>query len=759
MSSHAHSVTHNRTLPGILYRLGVWCFSHKWRVVAVWIILLIAAGVGMKIADAQLDNAFTIPGSQSQKALNVVAKEFPTASGTSAQLVFQAKDGTNLQSSANAAAISNVLKQAAGAPQVAAVLSPQQTGSVTPDGRTAIAVVEYPVASSALDSGTLNSLENVAHAGASGTLTVDVGGPAFSSSSGGSSSTELVGLVVALIVLTIALCSLLAAGMPLISALVGVGLSMLGLKGLAAVFSISSTAITLATMIGLAVGVDYALFIMSRHRSQLAGGMTPRESAGLAVGSAGSAVVFAGTTVVIALAALSVVGIPFLTVMGLSAAGTVIGAVLVANTLLPAIFGIAGHRLVPKPGSRAARLAARTAMALHEPQGVKPTRGDRWLAMIVRRPALALGLAVAVLVCLAIPAFALKLSLPDNGSAASGSTQRTTFDTISSSFGPGFNGPLLVIAELSDTSSQQTAQQQADQVVAQLKNEPHIVSVSAARVSADNTAALIQAVPTTAPGATETQTVVRHIRDDAAAIKASTGAQISVTGSTAVGVDVAEKLSAALVPFGIIVVGLSLLLLLAVFRSLIVPVKAAIGFLLSVAASFGAVVAVFQWGWLDGLVGVSKTGPIACFLPIILMAVLFGLAMDYEVFLVSRIREAFVRGESPKDAIVAGGGAAARVVVAAALIMASIFASYVMSDSAIIKPIAFSLAIGVACDALLVRMTIIPAVLALTGRAAWHLPKWLDRILPNLDIEGASLQPVAAEPSPTSQSLRTPEHA
>ena len=283
--THNSRAAHQRSLPGVLYRLGEWCFTHKWRVVAIWVIVLIAAIVGMKAADAQLDNTFTIPGSQSQKALDVVAKEFPTASGTSAQLVFQAQDGTTLQSSANASAISDVLSKVAKAPQVAAVLSPQQTGAVTQDGKTAIASVQYTVASAGLDSDSLDALQNIAKTGQSSTLKIDVGGPAYSSSSGGSSSNELIGIVIALIVLTVALCSLLAAGMPLISALGGVGVAMLSLKGLAGVFSISSTAVTLSTMIGLAVGIDYALFITSRHRSQLAGGMSPKESAGLAIGT------------------------------------------------------------------------------------------------------------------------------------------------------------------------------------------------------------------------------------------------------------------------------------------------------------------------------------------------------------------------------------------------------------------------------------------------------------------------------------------
>jgi RND superfamily putative drug exporter len=731
-----------------MYGVGAVCFRHRWRVIAVWLILLIAAGVGMKVASAQLDNTFTIPGSESNSALQQVKAEFPSAGGTSAQLVFQARDGSTLQSPANTAAINSLLTKAATAPQVAAVLSPQQTGAVTADGLTSIATVQYPVPTAGLNTDTLSTLADLSHSAQTPTLLIEVGGPAFSGASSSSLSTTVLGLAIALLILTIALCSLLAAGMPLISALAGVGLSMLTLKGLAAVFSISSTAQSISTMIGLAVGVDYALFILSRHRSQLAAGMEPAESAALAVGTAGSAVVFAGTTVVIALAALSVVGIPFLTVMGLSAAGTVIGAVLLANTLLPAIFGVAHNRLTPKPGSRAARLATRTAHAAQEPDGLKPTLGDRWLAGVVKRPVLALGAVVIFLLILAVPALKLELSLPDNGSSASGSDQRTTYDTISNSFGPGYNGPLLVLATLSATDIA-GAQQQAASVATTLKTTKGVVAVTPPRLSADNKTALIQVVPSSAPSAVATEDVVTAIRDRESAITQSTGARIGVTGSTATGVDVSSRLSSALVPFGAIVVGLSILLLLVVFRSLVVPLKAAVGFLLSVAASFGAVTAVFQWGWLSGLFGVQKTGPIACFLPIILIAVLFGLAMDYEVFLVSRIREYYTRTGNATQAIIVGGGAAARVVTAAALIMTSIFSSFVMSDSAIIKPIAFSLAVGVACDALLVRMTAVPAVLALTQTWAWRLPSWLDRALPNLDIEGASLQPQPA-PQPAS---------
>ena len=656
-----------------------------------------------------------------------------------------------MNSPANAAAINQVLAKAAAVPQVAAVIPPDTSHLVTRDGTTAIATVQYRVSASGLDSGTLSALNSIASAADSSTLSVQPGGQAFSSLSSGSGSSEVTGLLIAFAVLAVALASLVAAGMPLLTALTGVGLSVLTLHGVAAALSVSNTAVTLAVMIGLAVGVDYALFIVSRHRAQLAAGLAPAESAAIAVGTAGTAVVFAGCTVIIALAALSVVGIPFLTVMGLSAAGTVLTAVLIATTLLPAIFGIAGSRLVPKPGSRAARLASRTAHA-GAPGQARPTNGARWLAAVSRRPAAALAASVVVLGVLAVPALKLTLALPDNGSAADGTSQRMAFDTISSTFGPGYNGPLLVLANLKPGPDPTAAGQQADAVAAKLKGFPGVAAVTPPQLDQAHTAALIDVVPASAPSAAATATLVTSIRGQASAISRATGADVAVTGTTAIDVDVSARLSAALLPFAGIVVGLSLLLLMLVFRSLIVPVKAAIGFLLSVGASFGATVAVFQWGWLAGPLGVPATGPVASFLPIVLMAVLFGLAMDYEVFLASRIREDYIRSQDPRHAIIAGGGAAARVVVAAALIMAFIFASFLLSGDATIKSLALALAVGVACDALLVRMTMVPAVLALAGKHAWYIPRWLDRALPDLDIEGTSLR---QQPTPSAAGERS----
>jgi RND superfamily putative drug exporter len=478
--------------------------------------------------------------------------------------------------------------------------------------------------------------------------------------------------------------------------------------------------------------------------------MDPEESAARATGTAGSAVVFAGLTVMIALAGLVVVGLPFLTVMGLGAAGTVLVAVLVALTLLPALMGFAGRRLAPKPGSR----AARRELADAGPEtGAARTMGARWTRLIIRRPLVTVLLVVLGVLALAIPARELELALPDNSTAPAESTERQAYDLVSEHFGPGFNGPLVVLVDdLDPATAQQTVQQMAVTIGGTPGSTPGTfeggmdgVAYAAPQPLPNGTTALITVIPDTGPHDEATSALVAELRELAPELEAQSGGQVSVTGQTAVAIDVSSRLGDALLPFALLVVGLSLVLLLLVFRSILVPVKAAVGFLFSVGAAFGAVVAVFQWGWLTDLFGVPTTGPVISFLPVMLMAVLFGLAMDYEVFLVSRMREEYVHGAAPREAIVTGGRHAARVVTAAALIMFSVFASFVTIDDVVVKAIAFGLAVGILVDAFLVRMTLVPAVLALLGRAAWWLPRWLDRLLPDLDVEGARLGRPAAE--------------
>jgi RND superfamily putative drug exporter len=742
----------------LLARLGRASYRHRGLVSVAWLAILGAVVALLLTVGGSFDDEFTIPGSESQEALDQLDLASPGMAGISAQIVFVAPDGSTMADPANAAAIQQVVAAAGRAPQVASVVSPFDSSAISPDGRAALATVQYDVAHEDLAPDSLDALTETTDAAEDAGFEVAVGGNAFGTTGVTIGATEFVGVAVAVAVLALTFGSLLAAGMNLLTALVGIAVGMGGLLLTSNVITLSSTAPTLALMIGLAVGIDYTLFILTRHRTQLASGMDPEESAARAVGTAGSAVVFAGLTVVIALSGLAVVGIPFLTVMGVGAAGTVLVAVLVALTLLPALLGFAGKRLAPEPGSRTAR---RELADAQETTGAGGSLGARWTRLVTRRPLLTVLLVVAGLAVLAVPAPQLQLALPDNSTAAPDSPERQAYDLISENFGPGLNGPLVVLVEGLDPA---TAQQSVGLVAGAVGGTPtgtpgqfegglDDVAFAQPSLLPDGTTAIVTVIPESGPQEEATNALVADLRDLAPELEQRTGADLAVTGQTAVAIDVSDRLGKALLPFALVVVGLALILLLLVFRSILVPVKAAIGFLLSVAASFGAVVAVFQWGWFGDLLGVPATGPVISFLPVILMAVLFGLAMDYEVFLVSRMREEYVQGAAPRDAVVTGARHAARVVVAAALIMFSVFASFVTIDDVIVKAIAFGLAVGILIDAFLVRMTLVPAVLALLGRSAWWLPRWLDRLLPDLDVEGTRLGPVhpatpAREPQP-----------
>jgi RND superfamily putative drug exporter len=734
----------------LLARLGRASYRHRGVVSVAWLAILGAVVALLLSLGSSFDDEFTIPGSESQDALDQLDAASPGAAGVGAQIVFVAPDGSTVVDPANAAVIEEVVAAAGQAPHVASVVSPFDSSAISPDGRAALATVQYDVAQGEMDPASLEALQESTAAAADAGFEVAVGGNAFGTTGVTIGATEFIGVAVAVLVLVLTFGSLLAAGMNLLTAAIGIAVGMGGLLLTSNVVTLSSTAPTLALMIGLAVGIDYTLFILSRHRTQLATGMDPEESAARATGTAGSAVVFAGLTVVIALSGLAVVGIPFLTVMGVGAAGTVLVAVLVALTLLPALLGFAGRRLAPRPGSRAAR---RELADAQETTGAGGSMGARWTRLVTRRPLLTVLAVLGGLVVLALPAPQLQLALPDNSTAAPESPQRQAYDLISENFGPGLNGPLVVLVEGLDPA---TAEQSVGLIAAAVGGTPtgtpgefegglDDVAFAQPTLLPDGTTAIVTVIPESGPQEEETNVLVADLRELAPDLERETGADLAVTGQTAVAIDVSDRLADALLPFALVVVGLALVLLLLVFRSILVPIKAAVGFLLSVGASFGAVVAVFQWGWFSDLLGVPATGPVISFLPVILIAVLFGLAMDYEVFLVSRMREEYVHGAAPGEAVVTGARHAARVVVAAALIMFSVFASFVTIEDVIVKAIAFGLAVGILVDAFLVRMTLVPAVLALLGRSAWWLPRWLDRILPDLDVEGARL--TAARPS------------
>ncbi|GAA3853561.1 MMPL family transporter [Streptomyces lacrimifluminis] len=734
----------------LLHRLGHSAYRHRKLVLGIWLFVLAALITCVGVFGGKLDDRFAVPGTESQRALDSLSKTLPEASGASAQIVFTAPKGHQVTEAAYAATITRTVTEAGKAPQVSAVVDPRTSGAVSADRTTAIVQVQYPVQNAQVSASSVDAIESAAKAAEKDGLKTSVGGSVYSSKGVHIGPSEIIGVAVALLVLVITFGSLLVAGMALLPALIGVAVGLAGLLALTPAVSISSTAVTLALMLGLAVGIDYVLFILSRHRQQLARGTDPRESVALATGTAGSAVVFAGTTVIIALAALSVIGIPFLTTMGLGAAGAVLIAVLASITLVPAVAGFAGSRLTPKPGSRAARRAADADASSGSGSGSgsggttgRVPMGTRWTQWVIAKPLLTVLAVAGILVTLALPAMDMRLALPDNGSAPHVSTERRSYDTISDKFGPGFNGPLLVLAETENGTAAASAQA-GEQVAQKLRTLKNVKAVLAPEPTSDPTQSVITVLPASGPDSVGTGQLVRDIREAAPDLRETTGASVSVTGTTAVNIDVSNRLSDSLLPFVGIVVGLSLLLLMVVFRSLVIPVKAAVGFLLSVGASLGLVVAVFQWGWLADVLDVPHSGPVVSFLPIILIGVLFGLAMDYEVFLVSGMREEWAHTGRARQSVVDGARHSVRVVTAAALIMFTVFAGFFPLDDSLIKPIAFALAVGVAIDAFAVRMTLVPAVLALAGRGAWWLPAWLDRILPDLDIEGAGLQKTPA---------------
>ncbi|MFE5037586.1 MMPL family transporter [Streptomyces sp. NPDC056683] len=719
-----------------LYKLGRFAFRRRHYVALIWVALLTLAGVAAASAPAAGSSSFSIPGTEAQKAFDLLDQRFPGASsdGATARVVFKAPAGEKMTDKLNKATVKKTVKELAAGSEVTSVSDPYKQHAVSKDGTVAYASVRYDVSGTELKDSSRNALEAAGHHAEKAGLTVEVGGDALQSGAGAGGAGEAIGLAIAAVVLVITLGSLVAAGLPLLTAIIGVGIGVSTITALAKALDLGDTTSTLAMMIGLAVGIDYALFIVSRYRSELAEGRDREEAVGRAAGTAGSAVVFAGLTVVIALAGLSVVGVPMLTKMGLAAAGTVVVAVLIALTMIPAMLGYAGRKV------RAAGEKRRT-----HPHAIpkdKPGLGARWASFVVRRPAAVLLLGVAGLGAIALPATQLELGLPDDGSQSTSTTQRRAYDLLSEGFGPGFNGPLMIVVDAKGSDAPKKA---ATKVADDIKGLKDVVTVTPAAFNKAGDTATITVIPDSKPSSVQTEDLVHAIRDQGADVKADTGARVLVTGTTAMNIDFSQKLNDALVPYLALVVGLAFLLLIAVFRSILVPLKAALGFLLSVLAALGAVVAVFQWGWLGGLLGVEQTGPIMSMMPIFMVGVVFGLAMDYEVFLVTRMREAYVHGETPGQAVVTGFRHSARVVAAAAVIMISVFSGFITSSESMIKMIGFGLAIAVFFDAFVVRMAIVPAVLALLGKRAWWLPKWLDRALPNVDVEGEGLRALSDE--------------
>ncbi|MGF6824041.1 RND superfamily putative drug exporter [Microbacterium sp. ZKA21] len=730
----------------LLSSLGRWSFRHPWRVLVSWLLVLGIAGGGALVLGTGTDNSFSIPGTESQAGLEQLSRSFPQVSGTNAQFIVVAADGDSITDDAYREDIEDAVDGLEGLDGVLAVTSPYDEmvdGMINDDETAAIVQLQFDGQSTDVSQETKDELgtvvDDLSAALPDGSQTA-LGGDLFATSIPGVTLTEAVGLLIALIVLIVTFRSFAMAGLPLATAILGVGISIAGIFAATAFATVSSTTPLLALMLGLAVGIDYALFIMARHQDQVRDGVDPEESAARAVGTAGSAVVFAGITVLIALIGLGFAGIPFLTTMGIAAAVAVAIAVVIAVTLTPALLGfmkgrVVGWKRTPRPAK----------------EGTAPRRSfsGRWVGGITKRPILTSLAVVVGLGVIAIPALSLNLALPNAGVLPKDSEARQSYDLVAEEFGPGFNGPLILTGTIVTSTDPLTLMEDLGEAVADIDGVKE-VALATPNETADT--GIVQVIPETAPDDPATSELVRELRSHHDEWLDEFGIDVKVTGFTAVAIDISDQLGAALLPFGIFVIGLSLILLTIVFRSIWVPVTAALGYLLSIIAAFGVVGAVFEWGWFADALHVAKTGPIISFMPIVLMGVLFGLAMDYQVFLVSRMREDFVHDPASKSAdraerrtaairaVRSGFSGSAKVVTAAGLIMFAVFVAFVPEGDSSLKPIALGLAAGIAIDAFLVRMTLIPALMTILGERAWELPRWLERILPSVDVEGEAVE-------------------
>ena len=773
-----------------LYRLGRGAATRAWAAVITWIVLLGLAGGAFAAFGGTLSNSFEIPGTETQQLADRLADELPEANQGMGTIVFSTEDGsqftdeqkTEIGEALDAAADVDGMASAMnpfdaqadlddqrdqveqGAEQlpqlielrdsgrldaaVEAGMLPEGTtaesvtqqeqqlqvgqdtmdmmgdyGFVSPEGSTAVATVNFDEDQMSIEQSTKDDLMAAVEDHPVDGVEVDYS-TEIAQEMSAMGAGEIVGVVVAVVVLLIMLRTAVGAALPVLTAFVGVGFSTMLALSLSGQVQMASVTPMLGVMLGLAVGIDYSLFLLNRYRTELRRGTEVTEAIGLATGTAGSAVAFAGMTVMIALIGLSVTGIPFLALMGAVAALAVLVAVLITLTLTPALLGLVGKRLLPK---------SQRDVTVDEAEHVKTP-------LAVRRPLPVLLAAVAALAILAIPMGSMRLGLPDGSTEPQDSTQYRAYETVAEDFGAGKNGPMTVVADLPEDADEQSAQELQLAVGQEVSELDDVASVVPSPIDVDSGMALLQVVPESGPSDEATETLVDDIRGLSGNLESAGDPTIGVAGTTAANIDVSQVLSDALPVYLVVVVVISMVLLILVFRSILVPVIASLGFLLSLLAAFGAVVAVYQWGWLSWLFNVTEPGPVLSFLPTLMVGILFGLAMDYQLFLVTGMREAHVHGYPARTAVVRGMVGGRAVVTAAAIIMTSVFSGFIFSHMAMIRPMGFGLAIGVLLDAFLVRMTIIPALMTLLGEKAWWFPRWLDRILPNVDVEGESLQ-------------------
>ena len=720
-----------------LYLLASFAARHRWPVVTVWVA---AVGLIAFLGITQGGESSTdvdIPGTESQIAFDLLEERFPEQAGTSVQVVFAAPEGSSL----DAAAVGDAIDELTEASLVTRVGDPFAEGTITPDGSIGFTEIHYDGAADDVGEADVESLEEAVESLRGEGYAVEFRGEVIDANSAPESFTaEIVGLTVAVIVLLFAFGSVIAALTPILSGVLGVATTLMSLEILSNWVSINEFAPILATMIGLAVGIDYALFIVSRHRQFLHEGRPLHDSIARATATSGGAVLFAGITVVIALSGLVVLNIPLLTSMGLASALAVMISVLLALTLLPAVLAIIGTKIdaltLPGIGSKT-----------EEDGTAHNTLSARWARRVTNRPGPWLAGALAFMILLALPVASMRLGVPDDSAKPETRTERQAYELLTEGFGPGVNGPFTVVVDLAavDVADRPAA---LEQTAAILSDVDGVASLSPAIPNPEGDTAIISATPTTGADDEVTADTLRAIRDQRTVVESETGAAIAVTGLTAVNIDQAEKLLEALPLFLGLVIGLTFILLLIVFRSIVVPVKAALAILISILSALGVVVAVFQWGWGASLIGVEESLPLLPILPALMFAILFGLSMDYEVFILSRIREEYVDSHDNHEAVNNGLAATARIITAAALIMISVFGSFILSPSIETKMFGVGLATAVLLDATIVRMIMVPSTMILMRDGNWWLPRWLDKIVPHVDIEGAHLPEQSSAATP-----------
>jgi RND superfamily putative drug exporter len=725
-------------MSGLLDRIARACARHHWRTFSAWLgVVVVAVLLAGSVGGSSVDN-FRLPGSDAQRGIDVLTHNFPSESGSSAYLVFRSREGT-LTDAGERADVGAALARASRLDHVVGVSDPYANGGVSDDGTIGLAEVRYNERSNELGRSAYTDLSDAVRASRTPGLRIEIGGPlAVWEQAGG--STEWLGVLAAMVVLTLVFGSLLAMLLPIGMAVIAVGVGQILVTVLAGVMDVPSSTPQLVLMIALGVALDYSLFVVNRFLDRVRAGVAPDVAAGQAAGTAGVAVLFAGCTVMVAISALFLSGVWAIGVMGFAVALAVAVAVAAALTLLPGMLGLLGrHANV----SRVRLLRRSTA---HEYRGAR-----RWANAVVRRPVLAATGALVILVVLASPVLALRLGQADAGTQPSATSQRRAFDLLAQGFGPGYNGPLLVVA---DGPSVQTPASLRD-LSAAIGRDPDVAGVSAPRLNQGRTVTVLEVYPRTSPHADATTALVQRLRDHVVPTHSPPGVRVLITGQTAASVDLADQMQSRLPLLIAAVVGVSFLLLMVGFRSIVVPFKAAIMNLLSIGVGYGVMVAVFQWGWGKGLIGLTETVPIVSWVPLLMFAILFGLSMDYEVFLISAIRGTYHRHHDNQRAVVEGLSSTARVITGAAAIMLVVFGSFVAFPDPVVKMTGLGLAVAILVDATIVRMALVPAAMVLLGDANWWLPKWLDRILPTVDFEGEDVETAepGVVPAPTPDAL------